>query len=86
MNEFLKMDIFFFIASISGGILAILFAILLIYLIKIIRDLKYISGKAKIEADNLAQDIENLRQGVKKKGFQLMHAINFFRNIIKKRK
>jgi hypothetical protein len=84
MDEFLKMDIFFFIASICGGILTILLAIALIYLIALIRDLKHISNTAKTEADNLSQDINDLRQNVKKKGFQLTHAINFFSTIIKR--
>lgn len=84
MNEFLKMDIFFFIASIGAGILTIILAITLIYLIVLIRDLKYISNKAKTEADNLSQDIENLRQSVKKRGLQLIHAVNFFSTIIKR--
>lgn len=84
MDEFLKMDIFFFIASICTAILTVLLAIALFYLIALIRDLKYISGKAKTEADNLSQDIENLRQSVKQKGSQLMRLVNFFSAIIKR--
>ena len=78
------MDIFFFIASIGTGILTILLVIALVYLIALIRDLKYISNKAKLEVDDLSQDIDNLRQSVAKKGFQLMHAVNFFSTIIKR--
>lgn len=78
------MDIFFFIASVCAGILAILLTIALIYLIALIRDIKYISSKVKTEADNLSEDIDHLRQSVKKKGFQLMHAVNFFSTIIKR--
>lgn len=84
MNEFQKMDIFFFIVIICTSIFTILLAIGLIYLIALIRDLKYISNKAKTEADNLSGDIENLRQNIKKKGFKLMYVLNFLSTIIKR--
>lgn len=84
MSEFIKMDVFFFIASIGTSILTILLVIALIRLIALIRDLKYISNKAKTEANNLSEDIENLRQNVKKKGVELKHVVNFLSTIIKR--
>jgi hypothetical protein len=78
------MDVFFFIAGICATVLSILLAIALIYLIGLIRDVKYIVNKIKHEADNLSQDIESLRESVNKKGFQLMHIVNFFSTIFKR--
>lgn len=86
MNEFLKMDIFFFIASIGTVLLTVLLIILLVYLIKILKDVKEISREAKIEAEYLVADIENLRADVKAEGFRLKHAIKFINSIFKKQR
>ncbi len=86
MNEFLKMNIFFVIASIAAIILTILAVILLVYLIKFIKNVKYISDKARTEADNLSFDIQDLRKNVRSHGFKLKYLLNFLRSIIKKRK
>jgi hypothetical protein len=64
MSEFLKMDIFFIIASVATIILVVLLIILLIYLIRFIKNLKYISDKARIEVDNLTQDIQAFRESI----------------------
>jgi predicted Holliday junction resolvase-like endonuclease len=61
MQELIKSDVFFFITSVAVVILTILIAVLVSYLIKVTRDIKYISHKAKLEADNLSKDLENLR-------------------------
>ena len=86
MNEFMKMDIFFFISSIAAVILAILLVILLVYAIGFMRDLKYISSKAKIEAEHLSEDLNNFRQSIKQQGFKLKNLANFFINIYKRKK
>ena len=86
MDEFLKMDIFFFVAAVCTAILSILLAMTLVYAISLLRDLKYISNKAKTEVTHLSQDINNLRQNVSEKGFQLMPIINFLTSIIKRKR
>lgn len=72
MNEFLKMDIFFVIASIAAIILAVLLIILLVYLIKFVKNLKYISDKVRTETDRFSL---NIRQ-----------VLNFFGSLINRRK
>ncbi len=86
MSDFLKQDIFFFITTIAVGILTILIAILIIYIIKISKDVKYISHKAKNEADLISQDLSELRDNIKEKGSHLKHFISFFNNLSKKKK
>ena len=61
MNTLVKVDIFFFITSVAVVLLTLLLAILIIYIIKISKDVKYISGKAKNEADMISQDLSQLR-------------------------
>ena len=86
MNDFLKQDIFFFVTTIAVVVLAILLAILIIYIIKISKDVKYISNKAKTETDLISNDLSELRQNVKDKGAKLKYFISFFNNLGKKRK
>ena len=85
MNEFLKMDIFFVIASVAAVVLVILLAILIYYLILFMRDLKYISGKARAEADNLSEDLGALRKNIREQGFKIKHGIEFIQNIFNRK-
>jgi hypothetical protein len=80
----MKQDIFFFVTTIAVVILTILLAILVIYIIKITRDVKYISERAKTEADLISQDLSDLRDNVKK-GVKLKYLLNFFNNLRKKK-
>ena len=89
MNSLIKSDVFFFITSIAVVVLTILLCVLIFYLIKVSKDIKYISQKAKSEADNVVKDIQNLRDGVKQQGQNLKNLLNFFgrnKNSTKKNK
>ena len=86
MNDFLKQDIFFFITTIAVIIVTVLMAILIIYIIKISKNVKYISEKAKTEADLIAEDISNLRTNVKEHGMKAKHLFDFFSSMAKKAK
>jgi uncharacterized membrane protein len=84
MNEFFKMDIFFIIASVMAIILTVLIVILLIYLIRFVRNLKYISDKARAEIDRVSLALSNLRENIHKGGVKAKHAISFIKSVIKK--
>lgn len=86
MNEFAKMDIFFFVTTIAVVVLTILLAILIIYIIKISKDIKYITRKAKSEADIISGELSELRENVKEQGAKLKFFSSFFSNIYKKSK
>lgn len=85
MNELYKSDVFFFITSIAVIVVGILLVILVVYLIKVFRDIKYISGKAKTEADLISQDLSELRQNVKEEGVKIKHLSKFFSNLYNKK-
>jgi uncharacterized protein YoxC len=84
MNDFLKQDIFFFITTIAVVILTILLAVLVAYLIKISKDVKYITNKAKDQAELISEDISNLRSNVKEHGAKLKYFASFFSDLVKK--
>ena len=86
MNDFYQMDVFFFVTSIAVVLIAVILAIALIYLIRILRDIKHISKKAKAGADILGDELEGLRANVKEQGFRLRHFFRFLKNVYKKNK
>jgi len=61
MDEFLKMDIFFFIASIELVILGALFGFVLWKFLRILNHVEHIAEVAGREADNLREDAAYLR-------------------------
>lgn len=78
MNNLIKSDIFFFITSIAVVIIAILLTILIIYLIKVSKDIRYISKRAKTEADNIIDDVSQLRTNLKTEGGKIKDLAGMF--------
>ena len=86
MTEFAKMDIFFFVTTIAVVLFTILMVILMIYIIKISNDVKYITKRAREEADLISKDLSDLRENLKTKGSRLKHFWSFFNSIREKKK
>lgn len=86
METFIHADIFFFITSIAVILLTAALVALLIYLIRILRDLKKISAKVKDETELVAGDIDDLRRKTKEEGYRLKNFISFFSGLGKSRK
>lgn len=64
MDTLVKADIFFFITAIATVALSILFAIVGVYLILILRDLRDIARRAKTEAEEFMDDFGDIRRDV----------------------
>lgn len=86
MNDFYKQDVFFFVTTIAVVVLTLVAVTALIFLIKILKDISYISKKAKEETGYLAEDLKELRNNVKTQGFKLRHLFGFFSSFYKRRK
>jgi len=86
MDTLMKADIFFFITAIAVVLVTIVFIVVLVYVAKILKDIKYITKKAKSEADLIAEDLSELRHNVKEKGAKLKYFFDFFNNLHKKKK
>jgi hypothetical protein len=86
MSDFLKQDIFFFVTTIAVVILTIFLAIAVFYVVRILRDLKYISSKAKTESDLIAEDLHELRTNVKQEGAKLKFFSKFVASLFKRHK
>jgi uncharacterized protein YoxC len=85
-DPFYKQDIFFLITSIAVAVLTILLAVLAVYLIKVFKDIKYITKKAKSEADLITEDIHELRQNVRQEGAKVAHLAKFLTKLKNKKK
>lgn len=86
MNNLIKSDVFFFITSIAVVVIGILLTVLIVYLIKVSRDIKYISQKAKTEADNIIQDVSQLRTNLKEQGGIIKNLAGIFTRFYKPKK
>lgn len=86
MNDFTQMHVFFFITSVAAVVFGILLAVIMVFIVKILQDIKYISNKAKKEADLISEDLSDLRDKVHANGARLKYFLSFFKNIYKNHK
>jgi Na+-transporting methylmalonyl-CoA/oxaloacetate decarboxylase gamma subunit len=84
MEGVLKSDIFFFVTTITIVIVALLFVCVLIYAIRIMSDVKYISSKVKAESIEFLQDAREMRENIKEKGTSILGIISLLFNKKKK--
>ncbi len=78
METLIKADIFFFITSISIVFITIIVAWGLIYVLRILRNVKDISDEAVEETKRVVEDIGELRQDLKREGAGLIDKVSFF--------
>lgn len=68
METLIHADIFFFVTTLAVILIASLFAVVIIYIVRILNDFRYISRVVRKETDLLAGDIEEIREEVKRQG------------------
>ncbi len=78
MNEFLKMDIFFGVATVATVVVAALVCVAFMYLIRLLSTLDRISKEVEEEAKALRSDLDEARASVKREGLKLSHLFDFF--------
>jgi hypothetical protein len=65
MNEFLKMDIFFFVATLGVIVLTFLAAYVLWRFARILRHIEHISEQVAMESDLVRQDLAEMRGDIR---------------------
>lgn len=85
MEPIAKSELFFFVSTIALVVFVSILVMALYFVIKILRDIKFIAGKAKEEAANISEDIQNLRQNVKNEGVKVKHIARFFNSFYNRR-
>jgi len=78
MDDFLKMDIFFVVATLLVLIVGALITIVLLQLIRILRTLERIAADVEGEAKVLIADMDDVRVKVRAEGFKLAHMLSLF--------
>ena len=61
MDSLVKSDIFFFITTLVMIAVGVVLVIAVIYVIKILKDVRYMSGRAKEETDRILGEFEGWR-------------------------
>lgn len=85
MQDFLKQDIFFFITTVVVLLLGIFLSILLVYIIRIAKNVDYITKKVRSETDIITAELGELRKNIRAEGVKIRHFTKFF-SVFGKRK
>lgn len=83
MDILIHADIFFFITTIFVVIVGTGFAVVIAYIVPILRNIGKISKIAKEETEKLAKDIEDTRSAVKKEANKFTNDIDAIRSSLK---
>ncbi|MGM0628831.1 MAG: hypothetical protein ACQESA_00185 [Patescibacteria group bacterium] len=71
MDTIMKADIFFFVTTVAVAIISLLAIVASIYMVFILKNIFYISKKARQQTDQTVEDISTLRQAVKEEALKL---------------
>jgi hypothetical protein len=86
MDTLIHADIFFFVTTIVVVIVGIALTVALIYLAKVLSDVKDITRQVKEETILFREDIGGLRSDIKREGFRMERFLAFITNFFKKTK
>jgi hypothetical protein len=85
MNTLIHADIFFFVTTIFVVIIAIVMTIALIYLIKILHDVKTITKQVREETVLFREDIKDVRGTIRRDGFRVGQLFTLLKGIVKRK-
>jgi hypothetical protein len=66
MDEFLKMDIFFFVTTLVVIVLAVFAAFVLWRLERVLKNVEHISEQVAMESDTIRQDLAEMRSDIRR--------------------
>lgn len=78
MNEFLKMDIFFFITSVAVVLFMLLGAVVLWRLSRVLKNIEHISEQVALESDTIRGDLALVRSDIRRGRGWLKSLLGFF--------
>lgn len=82
MDDFLKMDIFFVLATVMTLLIGILASVFLFYAIRVARTLHRLSSDIADEAHALKGDLDDARVAAKREGRHLLHLVDAARKAV----
>ncbi len=84
MDEFLKMDIFFVVATGAVILVTLLVVFILVLVARILRNVDRISETVSEEVTLLRTDVADLRGHVRNEGVKARHFLRFFQSAVKR--
>ncbi len=78
MNSILKSDIFFVVTTLCVALISLGFAVVLFYAVRILRDVKVLSQKAKEEGSRIIEDVRVLRESAEDKTARITTLLSAF--------
>jgi hypothetical protein len=86
MDTLIHADVFFFITTIAVVVVATALTIALIYLAKVLSDLKKITEQVRDETVLFRGDLSDLRSNIKQEGFKLYQLADFATGLFQRKK
>lgn len=77
MNEFLKMDLFFFITTLAVILLAVFGALVLWRLSRVLKHIEHISEQVALESDAVREDLAEVRADIRRGKGRLKSLLGF---------
>jgi len=84
MDEFLKMDIFFFVTTITVVVVGVFMAFVLWRLERVLRNVEHISEQVAAESDNVRLDLAEMRADVRRGKGKLLSLFGFVNKTAKR--
>ena len=78
-------DAFFTLTAIAVTIITILLAIIAVYIISVFRTVRRIVRTAEFASNVIKEDLGDLRDNIKQKGFSVLAFIDFFKTLARRR-
>lgn len=79
MDEFLKMDIFFFVTTVAVIVLAFFSAFVLWRLQRVLKNVEHISEQVALESDEVRKDLAEMRNDIKRGKGKLKSLFGFLK-------
>ncbi|MBI2577251.1 MAG: hypothetical protein HYV77_00195 [Candidatus Wildermuthbacteria bacterium] len=86
MDSIIQADIFFFITTVALVTLTVILAVALIYIVKILRNIKHVTDLAKKESLLLSEDFEQVRLKIRQEGFKIQYLLQLLFALVTKGK
>ncbi len=77
MDNFLKMDIFFVVATCATVVISILLTLVLLRVLKILKKIDDVTALVREEGEQLREDIASVREKVQAGGLRIGHLFGF---------
>lgn len=82
-TSIIKADIFFAVTTVAVVVVSIGLVISLYYLVKILRDIKFLSDKAREEGEKILEDVRAFREEAEDKGYKITNVLYSFLGLVR---